>query len=331
MKRHAVLAFLVLLMVGGVALRRATAETVSLVAGRDNTIYESTTGALSNALGNGFFAGRTAQGFRRRGLVWFDVTTAVPAGAHVASARVILRFARGQFGEREVSLHRLVASWGEATSLAPGRGGTGAPATAGDATWTHRFHDSIAWSTPGGDALADADASRFVADTSDYVVWGPTPALTATVQSWLDDGASNHGWLVRGDESAPATARKFSSREELDPASRPRLVLEYTLGAAAGEASPERALELRLPRGGTFRDALPVEVALATATPARLAVLDVGGRHVASLWRGPLEAGTHRFEWTGRDDLGRSVPPGLYVVALTANGRGASRKLVRLR
>ena len=61
----------------------AQAITVAIVSDLDNTLYESSTGALSNGAGPTFFAGRTAQATSsiRRGLVHFDVAAAIPAEA----------------------------------------------------------------------------------------------------------------------------------------------------------------------------------------------------------------------------------------------------------
>ena len=41
--------------------------------------------------------------------------------------------------------------------------------------------------------------------------------MVADVQSWLDNPASNFGWLVLGDETAIATAKRFDTRESASP------------------------------------------------------------------------------------------------------------------
>ena len=40
--------------------------------------------------------------------------------------------------------------------------GDGAPATPNDATWRHRFFDSVFWTTQGGDFSATVSASQSV-------------------------------------------------------------------------------------------------------------------------------------------------------------------------
>ena len=49
--------------------------------------------------------------------------------------------------------------------------------------------------------------------------------MVADVQSWLNNPASNFGWLVLGDETAIATAKRFDTRESASP---PMLTIEFT-------------------------------------------------------------------------------------------------------
>src|SRR5438045_4634901 len=124
---------------------------------------------------------------------------------------------------RNVELHKLLADWGEGTSVAPGEEGDGAPATTNDATWRHRFFDTIFWTTEGGDFSATVSASQSVGAIGVYT-WS-SPQMTADAQSWLDNPATNFGWLVLGDESGSATAKRFDTRESTNP---PVLTIQYT-------------------------------------------------------------------------------------------------------
>jgi hypothetical protein len=47
------------------------------------------------------------------------------------------------------------------------------------------------------------------------------------VQGWIDAPASNHGWLLRGDESQTATAKAFGTREESTASHRPALTVTF--------------------------------------------------------------------------------------------------------
>ena len=57
-----------------------------------------------------------------------------------------------------------------------------------------------------------------------------------------------------------------------------------------------------------------------------LAVLDLTGRRVATLWQGVLTAGEHGFRWEG----GRSRRAGLYVVSARGGDRQVARQVVLL-
>lgn len=82
-----------------------------------------------------------------------------------------------------------------------------------------------------------------------------------------------------------------------------------------------------------FRDrvrfALTLEPADAAA-PAEVSVYDVAGRRVRRLFHGPLEAGTHAFDWDGLDETGRRAAPGVYFVRARQGAFAISRKLFRI-
>jgi hypothetical protein len=103
--------------------------------------------------------------------------------------------------------------------------GDGAPATPNDATWRHRFFDTVFWTTQGGDFSATVSASQSVGGVGQYT-WS-SPQMIADVQSWVNNPASNFGWLVLGDESTIATAKRFDTRESASP---PVLTIQYISG-----------------------------------------------------------------------------------------------------
>src|SRR5262245_14262993 len=130
----------------------AYADSLTLVATRDNTLYEQVGGALSNGAGEHIFAGMTATtSLRRRALLHFDLSGSIPPGSTVTSARLQLNMSRTISSAQPVSLHRVLADWGEGTSNALAEEGGGAAATAGDATWEYRFYNTATWDTFGGE------------------------------------------------------------------------------------------------------------------------------------------------------------------------------------
>ncbi len=64
---------------------------------------------------------------------------------------------------------------------------------------------------------------------------------------------------------------------------------------------------------------------------ARLEILDLAGRRVRLIADQALRADRYVGGWDLRDDAGRAVAPGLYLVRLAAAGRFATRRLVVLR
>ncbi len=210
---------------------QAGAVTITLEASQDNTVFESNTGALSNGAGRFFFAGRNGGGGGQlimRGLVQFDVASRIPPGATINSVALALNVSTPMPHTGTVTLHPVLAPWGEGLSVGGGMGeAAGAAPTVGDATWIHTYFNTALWATPGGDFRPEASASLAVGGIGPHVV-DSTPELVADVQAWLNNPGSNNGWLFRlSDEAAPAI--RFDSRNHGNPSVRPRLVVDFTL------------------------------------------------------------------------------------------------------
>ncbi|HRK20523.1 MAG TPA: DNRLRE domain-containing protein [Fimbriimonadaceae bacterium] len=212
----------------GVASMAAGASAIVINIGslKDNTLYESASGALSSGAGPTMFAGKTATGAIRRGLIAFDIAGNVPVGATINSATLRLNMTNTAGGAAPVALHRSLQNWGEGTSNAGVGGGMGAAATNGDATWVHTFFNTSNWSSLGGSFSASASASTSV-DGIGLYSWN-SAQLTADVQSMLNNPGGNFGWILRGDESSNLTAKRFETRESASASLRPILVVEYT-------------------------------------------------------------------------------------------------------
>lgn len=209
----------------------ATAQLqVELTPAMDNTLYEDVNGALSNGAGSNLFVGKNAGGFIRRGLMSFDVAGSIPPGATIESVSLTLQMSQTSSGPQIIAFHPLLADWGEGTSDATtGGGGGGATATTGDATWLHTFFDTDLWQTPGGDFDPSASATLNVDSVGTYTM-APSPELIADVQAWLDDPASNFGWILVGNETIAQTTKRFDSRESTMP---PVLTVSYGMDFAA--------------------------------------------------------------------------------------------------
>jgi hypothetical protein len=218
------LALIIAALLGG-APSLAIAQLANINPSKDNTLYEydPADGDTSNALGFHLFAGKTAMGELRRGVLAFDIAGSIPAGSTITGVTLSMNMSRTPISVAyPVELHKLLADWGEGTSQAPGEEGDGAPATPNDATWRHRFFDTIFWTAQGGDFSATVSASQSVSVVGPYT-WS-SPQMVADVQDWLDNPAGNFGWLVLGDEKPTLTTKRFDTRESANP---PVLTIQY--------------------------------------------------------------------------------------------------------
>jgi hypothetical protein len=203
------------------------ADVLTVEADRDNTLYEDSTGTLSNGAGEYCFAGLNSGLNVRRAVMRFDVAGALPAGATVQSVRLLVEMSRTNGGSATFGLHEVVGDWGEGASDAPGEEGGGAPSQAGDATWIHSFFSASTWISAGGDFDFTPSATTSI-DQPGLYSFESTPQLVTDVQAWFDGSSPNFGWLIKDeDELVPNTSKRFGTRENADPSQRSRLEIRF--------------------------------------------------------------------------------------------------------
>jgi len=101
-------------------------------------------------------------------------------------------------------------------------------------------------------------------------------------------------------------------------------------GGTATVPAPPAALALAA-HPNPFNPTTTIGFAIAVAGHARLQVLDLRGRLVATLVDEPLAAGHHAATWTGRDAAGREVPSGVYLCRLESGGRVVHGRMTLVR
>lgn len=315
-----------LLFIGGGVFSASAQIQVTIDANKDNTLYEDASGATSNGAGQNFFVGRTnlSTGSIRRGLLSFDVAAPLPANATITNVTLTLSMSKSNAGDQAITLHRATASWGEGTSVAAGNEGSGAPATANDATWLHRFFSTTMWSNAGGDFSATPSASQTVGGIALYT-WGSTTAMVSDVQQWLNTPSANFGWVLLGNESVGVTSKRFDTKENDTVAHRPKLTVTYTTPAGVDENVPHTfALHQNYPN--PFNPATIITFALGRQSPVSLKVFDMLGREVAELVNEQLSAGAYSTEWKAT-----GFASGVYYYQLRAGDFVQTKKLVLLR
>jgi hypothetical protein len=189
----------------------ALAAMMTFTPSKDNSLFEDADGALSGGASAAIFVGRLGSNggmLARRGAIAFDLSS-IPSNAVVSDVSMTLSLVRGNGGDKSIELHRLTKDWGEGTSIG---GPQGAPSTANDVTWLHTFYNTAMWTNPGGDFDADL-SSAHLAGSSGTITWTATPKMLADAQGWVQNSASNFGWIMIGDEVGTSTAKELGSKE----------------------------------------------------------------------------------------------------------------------
>ncbi len=305
----------------------AQSVTVDLIPAKDNTLYETADGSLSNGAGDFLFVGKTNSGTIRRAVFMFNIAGNIPAGATIESVSLTLNMSRTASNTaRTTSLHKLTADWGEGTSNATGNEGGGAASSSGDVTWIHRFFDTDTWTTPGSDFNATASASQDIAGSNAYT-WDSNTQLIADVQNWLDDPANNFGWILIGDESTSLTSKRFDSRENPTEANRPTLSVTYTAPTGIGDATAvPSTFELEQNFPNPFNPSTQIRFTLNRAGQTQLKVYNTLGQLISTLLNDRLPAGNYVVPFDGK-----SIASGIYFYQLKVNGLRQTRKMVLLR
>jgi hypothetical protein len=89
--------------------------------------------------------------------------------------------------------------------------------------------------------------------------------------------------------------------------------------------------ELLPARPNPFGSTTRIELAVPAPQKVSVAVYDVRGRRVRSLYSNVMGEGRHALAWNGRSDRGDRVPAGVYFVHVTTRGGSLSRKIVLIR
>lgn len=164
-------------------------------------------------------------------------------------------------------------------------------------------HSSGTWqrvTVPG-----QPDPLYFATDLSAPVdfAWGPNGDLYWLQQDNAGGGARNAGMLHRIHPGEPAAVPGGSAT--------PRLSLAASPNPALGAVT----LRFTLPAGGH----------------ARVVVLDVSGRRVATPLDATLPGGAHVTHWDGSGLDGRMAPAGIYLARLESPAGAVTTRLVRMR
>jgi hypothetical protein len=149
---------------------------------------------------------------------------------------------------------------------------------------------------------------RFTSSTAGLVIKS-TPSVGSSHDYYLENG--NFYWFG-GDPRA-----NFGLR-----------LVGTSAAVSVDEGTTLDRAALSPPRPNPFRAGATIAYAIPRRGTVSLVVLDVSGRRVRSLVAAVQGAGRHAETWSGRDDAGRLVKAGLYLVRLETAQGSVTRKLV---
>ncbi len=165
------------------------------------------------------------------------------------------------------------------------------------------------WRVPAGEGLAE------------FPLQVQGDGITFTWQMPVASGAA--GWELELDGVAYPLVGSGSLRLAAAPV-RAALVRSPAVARPA-----EFALLPSYPN--PFNPATSIAFTLAESGWTSLRLYDMAGQAVRTLVDEPLEIGLHRLTWDGRDDAGRAVAAGVYIVDLRSNGLRAVHKVALLK
>ena len=111
------------------------------------------------------------------------------------------------------------------------------------------------------------------------------------------------------------------------------LVVHYSVTTPVVSEDNSRPQSFRLlpPYPNPFNTTVTIPYALPRATQVTISIYDIRGHLIRSWHRGIQSAGWYRLLWAGKDQNGREVDSGLYLVRLQTPLYGAVRKLLLIK
>ncbi|MBD3236478.1 MAG: hypothetical protein GF330_07230, partial [Candidatus Eisenbacteria bacterium] len=179
-------------------------------------------------------------------------------------------------------------------------------------------------------------AMRWLPDRVEYRVWRGGPEAESP-QTLI------HEWTYTGPHiPRPEQPRMHLNLWKLEgnPAADQEVLFSgfVFVPADAPSAIDEPQVRAQAAAGGTLMLAGPnpfhawttIRFDLFRDATVDLGVFSLDGRRVRTLVRGILGAGLHTASWDGRDDRGRAVGSGVYLIRLTADPLLDTRRIVRI-
>lgn len=208
-------------------------------------------------------------------------------------------------------------------------------AATGDHVWDSRYAGPPDWYDVATCVTVAADGSVIASGYSDGSGTGWDMATVAFdgatgAELWahrfdgytLSDEACAVAVSPTGDVAVVGYAYSYDAGNDA-------VIVYYDAGTATGvDQDTPQLTGLTRAYPNPFNPSVTVRYRLANNGPVNLDIVDARGRKVASLVGENQMAGMHEAQWQGRDQLGRTVPSGVYLAVLRAGGTRTTQKLM---
>jgi hypothetical protein len=179
----------------------------------------------------------------------------------------------------------------------------------------NRFANNLTAIEVSGDAVPAAVTRNIFLDNRVAIANRTSLPLVAAENFW-------------GSVDSTEIAALFTGQVDFSPF----LDAEPDLTAVLDEgASTPAVFALGAPFPNPFNARTAIRFELATAAAASLEIFDILGKRVRTLPVGSIGAGSHQQIWDGRDQRGRRVGSGIYLIRLSTAGSKRARRVVLLR
>ena len=154
-------------------------------------------------------------------------------------------------------------------------------------------------------------------------------ALNSQAAVYAGSGLENAGAII----PAAIAADGYPQSATIELPARALVVLRPTgaLGVPGPRAGDDEALRIGAARPNPSTGTVTLAFGLSRAAPARVTVLDLGGRLLATLLEGPQTAGPHLVTWDGRGRDGAPARAGVYLLRVESGRASACRRVAVLR
>jgi flagellar hook assembly protein FlgD len=96
-------------------------------------------------------------------------------------------------------------------------------------------------------------------------------------------------------------------------------------------ATPQVINLLGLPYPNPFGDRVKIDFELKESSDGNASVYNVRGQKVRSLERNHFSKGKHTLEWDGKDERGKKVSAGIYLMRFETRGQSYVRRMIRMK